>query len=139
MWIQMDVALHPYLAEGFIHRESPVAWDIGEVGDGHDGERQRSGRGRDGGEAHAQGAVPAAQIFLHPETEPLLDLHRAAAEHQAVLERVVCPLSEATPSAQPDLVARGARVEGQRAEAGQAAPVGRLRPNNCKEKTETHC
>lgn len=106
-----------------MHRGSPVPGDLSEVGDGHARQRQRSVQGRHVGEAHAQSSVPFRRVFLHPQPNPLLDLHLAAAEHQAVPERVRRPLCESTPLAQADLVSHSLVVKGQRTEAGQAAPV----------------
>lgn len=101
----------------------PVALDIGDVGNGQGGQRQIPVRGRHIGEAQAHGSFPVGQIFFNPQANPLLDLHRAAAEHQAVPERVRRPLCEPTFMAQPDLVPDSQRVEGQRAEAGSATSV----------------
>lgn len=97
--------------------------DLSEVGNGQFGQRQRSVQGRHVGEAHAQSSVPVRRIFLHPQKNPLLDSHWAAAEHQAAPERVLHPLCESTPMAQADLFSHSLAVEGQMAEAKQAATV----------------
>lgn len=115
-----------------MHGSSPVPVDVSEVGDGHVGQRLRSGWRWHVGEAHTQSSLAVHQILLHPQTNPLLDLHWAANEHQAVPERLPRPLCESTPLAQAHIVSHSLRVEGQRTEAGQATPEWPLWPNNCK-------
>lgn len=75
------------------------------------------------GEAHTQNSVPVTQILLQPQTNPLLDPHRAAAEYQAVLERAPQSLCSSTALTQADIVSHSLTVEGQGSEAGLAAPV----------------
>lgn len=94
-----------------------------EVGDGHDGQGQRSGYGMHRGEAQTQTSGPVEGVLLHPQADPLLDLQRAAAEHQAVLEGVFPPLRQEAPPTQAHHVSHRLRVEAERAEAGPAAPV----------------
>ena len=126
-----ELQLRTFLTVGFMHGSGPVAGCVIEVGDGQGGQRQRSGFRRHVGEAHSQSPVPVTSTLLHPHTNPLFRLHRAAAEHQTVLEGASHPLCESTALTQCDLVSNNQTVEGQVAEAAPSTSVWLPGLNNC--------
>lgn len=132
-----DLQLGAWPAFGVGHSSGPVARFLGQVGYGHGREGQASGCRVHVGEAHAQPSVPARGRLQHLQMDLLPDPHRAATEHQAVLEGGVGPGGQSAVPTQAHLVSKDLGVEGQGAETGASTAVGRRGSNVCND-TQIH-